>query len=237
MEVRAAASLAFAVGVKHGPDLPNEWTDDWARAFLDADHTTIQGHSRWRLQEVLKALAKERPGLLADWFEQRLSMPRPAGSGARHSELEPIAGSLPSAERERLARLCASRVVKDKTMLRHLLGHDADLSAQLLEDGTLDAEDALETLSGERDQGVEILVPVLLAHGIAPKRIARTVCGSRSWEGKESDAIQKDIEWFTSLLERSPGLQPVCEAALADLANDLERALGEEVDEAIRGWN
>lgn len=237
MEVRATASLAFAVGVKHGPGLPSEWADDWARAFLDADHTTIQGHSRWRLQEVLKALAEERPGLLADWFEQRLSMPEPAWSGARHSELEPIAGGLPSAERERLARLCATSVVNDKTMLRHLLGQDADLAAQLLEDGTLDAEDALETLSGERDQGVELLVPVLLAHGIAAIRIARRICASRSWEGKESDAIQKDIEWFTSLLERSPGLQPVCEAALADLASDLERSLGEGVDEAIRGWS
>jgi hypothetical protein len=237
-EVHAAASLAFAVGVKHGPGLPSEWADDWARAFLDADHTTIQGHSRWRLQEVLKALTAERPSLVADWFEERLSMPeRPAWSGAHHSELEPIAGSLPSAERERLARRCASSVVSDKTMLRHLLGHDADLSAQLLKDGTLDAEDALETLSGERDQGVEILSPVLLAHGIAPKRIARTVCASRSWEGKESDAIQKDIEWFTNLLERSPGLQPVCEAALADLANDLERSLAEELEEGIRGWN
>lgn len=66
--------------------------------------------------------------------------------------------------------------------------------------------------------------------------IAAAICRSRSWSGDESDAIREDMVWFTALRQESPEAFPVCDAALKALARELERALEEEHQEAIRGW-
>jgi hypothetical protein len=65
--------------------------------------------------------------------------------------------------------------------------------------------------------------------------MARTVCGSFSWTGDESDALRRDIQWFEELQQRKPALDEVCRAAIADLQQDLARALEEERREAVRG--
>lgn len=71
--IRAAAALAFDVGLGHGLPLPEDLRLQWESAFLDADDGTVRGQlERWRLKEILKALAVSQPSLCADWFEQRL---------------------------------------------------------------------------------------------------------------------------------------------------------------------
>jgi hypothetical protein len=207
-DVRAAASLAFDVGVKHGTALPDGWVGNWEQAFLDADSKTVHGHLQWRLQEMLKTMAVDKPKLCADWFERRLLDDDPGWSGSGMRDVEHVVRGLPQPQRERLARLSASNPTRTRDLLPHLLGHDADLAARLLGDGTLDAASALDALSGQRDGGVEILVPVLLAHGVPAARIARRVCGSRAWRGNESDAMKADIQWLKSSQPVRPHLSP-----------------------------
>ena len=212
------------------------WVSDWEQAFLEADSKTVHGHSQWRLQEMLKTMAVEQPKLCADWFERRLVDDDPGWRGSWLTDVERRSRPSTTPARASCPTEGASNPKRTRDLLPHLLGHDADLAARLLGDGTLDAASALDALSGERDGGVEILGPVLLAHGVPAARIARRVCGNRSWSGNESDAIRLDIEWFQELAVRTPTLQPVSAAALIDLTASLEMAVEEERREAIRGW-
>ena len=234
-EVRAASSLAFGVGVRDGPSLPVDWTEDWRAAFLEASSKSVHRHLEYRLQEILKGLATEDPDLCGDWFERRIHENEPSWHGPWMRDVEEIARSLPASVRERLARQCAGRPYRTVELLPHLLGHDANLAAQLLNEGVLDPMSALGALSGRRDAGVEVLAPVLLDHGVPATHIARRVCADRSWEGDESRSINADIAWFRDLAERAPALRPVSDAAIAQLATDLDRALQEEHEDRRRG--
>jgi hypothetical protein len=235
-EIRAAAALAFAVGVGDGPALPDVSEELWRKAFLDADEETVHGLSAWRLQEMLKSLATEDPDLCMAWFSLRLGGLSEAWRRGRFHDLEGIMGGLPREQRAQLARLASVSPNTLRRFLPFLIGHDSELAAQLLADSTITPEDALSGLSGERDAGVEVLAPVLIGHGVNPHRIAHMVCGRRSWAGPESDAVRRDIQWFEDLEARAPALDEVCRAAIADLEHELSHAIEDEKREAVRGW-
>ncbi|TCC51514.1 ATP-binding protein [Kribbella pittospori] len=237
VEIRAAAALAFRVGVPDGAELPEQRRQEWTAAFLDASEATVHGHMQWRLQEILKGLVSADPALCADWYERQLLTDTGVpGSGGWMHDVRTLPGSLPAAERERLARIASRSGYGTYSLLQHILGSDAALAARLIEDGTLDERSALDVLTGHLDEGVEILGPVLLAHGVPAAQVARRICSHRQWTGNESAAIKADIAWLNDLAERLPAMRPVTEIAIADQERDLERALDDEREEALRGW-
>jgi hypothetical protein len=230
--VRAVSSLAFSVGVKHGPSLPREWLESWRTAFLETSLASVNGHSKWRLQKILEALSESDPELCGEWFNRRLINDNEYIQGSL-DKVEHLLRKLPSRVRKTLAIESASR--RSNALLPQLIGYDAELAAALLGDGVIDVETAMDALSGNRDAGVELLAPVLLEAGATPQRIARRVYGNVSWSGPESTAIRSEIEWFRRLAGRNPKLESVSYAAIADLTNDYERALTEEKRERVRG--
>jgi hypothetical protein len=234
-ETRAAAAIAFAVGVEHGPALPRASLEPWRRAFLDADAETVHGHSQWRLQQMLTFLATDDLDLCTEWFSRRLQAESNDWRPDCLDDVKSIMRDLPRAQRGELARVASQNL--SARFLPYLIGQDPTLAARLLEDGVITPEDALSGLSGERDRGVEVLAPLLLEHGVSPIRIARTVCRSFSWTGAESSALRSDIQWFEELQQRKPALDEVCRAAIADLRQDFAHALEEERREAVRGWS
>jgi hypothetical protein len=185
---------------------------------------------------MLKSLATEDPDLCMAWLSRRLGGLSDAWRIERLHDLEETMRALPRDQRAQLARLASVSPNTLPRLLPYLIGQDSKLAAQLLADSTITPDDALSGLSGERDAGVEVLAPLLIDHGVNPHRIARLVCGRRSWAGAESDAVRRDIQWFEDLQARAPALDEVCRAAIADLEHELSHAIEDEKREAVRGW-
>ena len=235
-DIRAAAALACDVGTGDGVPLPPDWWPAWEHAFLSASPTTVHGHQQWRLNEMLKALADSRPAVCADWYERRLREgERPIRTSVWMDGMETVPARLPQPERERLARVAATSGYPGYGLLPALLSNDAELAARLLSDGVLDGYRALDVLTGRLDSGVEILGPVLLAHGVPPDQIARRISSQRSWEGEESNAIKSDIAWLEQMKVRTPTLCHVADIAISALQRDLQSALAEESERARHG--
>lgn len=231
--IRAQAALAFSVGVKYGPALPEDWDDLWRRAFLEAGPSTSHDQRTWRLKEMLKACCDNDPQLCAEWFARHVRAQEDVLTRSIDGFFS-IAKQLPRREREALCRANTQGVFRDR-FLSALIGHDAELATKLLSDGTVSADQALNALTGERDAGVAILAPVLLEAGISPHRIVQRVCSHSSWSGEESAAIQADLEWFKELASRDKRLDTLSRVAVADLQADHQRALEAERREAVRG--
>jgi len=236
-EVRAMAAVSFAIGDDHGPDLPPGWQKEWENAFLDADRDSVTGHSRYRLEELLKKLATADPAQCRRWFEARLRDSPAMSWSLGIEDLGHVAAGLPSEHREFLARLCFVDPMRGSSLLRYVLGHDADLASRLIEEGIMTPNQGRGALSGERDAGARILIPVLVKHGLQPEAIAQHVCMSGSWAGDESAAIQGDIDWFEELRRDVPEAGAVCAVAIEHLRRGRSRALEEERRESIRGWH
>lgn len=237
LEIRASAAVAFAEGVEYGPSVPEPSRESWKQAFLSADVLTVDGHSVWRLQEILKFLATSDVGLCTEWFSRRLSSAPADWRKDPLNEIEHILRELPQPSREQLTKIVvANPNLHWQNLLPNLIGHDPELADRLLGDKTLGPDEACEGLTGERDATVEALGPVLLKHGIPAQRIALKVTSSRSWMGEESDALKNDITWFDELGAREPSLKDMCQAAIQMLTGQLDRALAEEKRDSIRGW-
>ncbi|WP_426996288.1 ATP-binding protein [Pseudarthrobacter sp. N5] len=232
--VRAEASLAFSMGVKHGPTLPPEWRDTWRAAFLESNPASVSDRSNWRLKKILEDLSQTNPALCADWFAHQFESQDERAYGALDT-VKHVLRKLPRGERKTLALMTVSEPGHND-LLPELIGHDAELSAALLRDGAISVHSAMEALSGDRDADAEILAPILLDAGVTPQEIARRIFGSVSWSGPESAAIQAEIDWFNALAVRNPRLEPVSHAAIGDLKTDHARALIEEKRERIHGW-
>jgi hypothetical protein len=133
--VRAQASLAFSMGVKHGPPLPPEWRDTWRAAFLDTDAASLSDRSQWRLKGILEALSQTDPALCADWFAHQFASDEAQVHGGL-DKVKHVLRKLPRGERKTLA--LKSVFEPDHIhLLPELIGHDAELSAALLRDGAI----------------------------------------------------------------------------------------------------
>jgi hypothetical protein len=235
--IRAAAALAFNMGTRHGPALPPEWESAWLDAFVDAHAGVVHGHLEWRLQEILKSLATTQPALCVRWIERRIADGTTDKiSGRRSGEVGAVIGGLDRPSRRRLVEGCADNDPARRALLPALIGGDESLLDELLNDGILSREAALDCLTGARDADARKVVPVLARRGVDSARIAMTVGGFGSYWGNESDELKRGIEWWTSLETEAPEAGQAAQFALNHLRHQLERALQEESDEEIHGW-
>jgi hypothetical protein len=233
-EIRATTAVSFSLGDERGPELPDEWRPDWEAALLEADQTTVKGHAQWRLGELIKRLAVKDPDLCSKWFTIRLAMADSWWSAADEDDLVAAMKNLPQSHRERLARTCCAEPPA-VPLLRHLVGHDPELTARLLEEGVLEADYALAVLPDEHDGSTETLMPVLLRGGVPAEAIANRLSRPSGWSGRESDAIRADLEWLDNYRQATPEVRRVCDLAMASLEVRLVAAQKRERDEAVRG--
>jgi hypothetical protein len=235
--IRAAASLAFNMGTRHGPALPPEWESAWLNAFVDAHEGVVHGHLEWRLQEILKSLATTQPALCVRWVERRIADGTTAKtSGRRSSEVGEAISRLDLPSRRRLVEGCADDDPARRALLPALIGGDESFLDVLLNDGILSPEAALDCLTGVRDADARKIVPVLSRRDVDPALIATTVGGFGSYWGNESDELKRGMEWWRSLKTEAPEAAPAAAMAVEHLTHQLERALKRERDEEVHGW-
>lgn len=233
-EIRATTAVSFSLGDEHGPGLLDDWRPDWEAALLEADQTTVKGHAQWRLGELIKRLAVNDPDLCSKWFATRLAMADSWWSAADEDDLAAAMKNLPQSHRERLARACCAEPPA-VPLLRHLVGHDPELTARLLAEGVLKADYALAVLPDEHDGSTAALIPVLVRGGVPAEAIANRLSSPSGWSGRESDAIRADLAWFDSYRQATPEARRVCDLAMASLKVRLVAAQKRERDEAVRG--
>ncbi len=232
--IAATAALCFQMGTDHGMPLPPAWQQEWRNSFLaSAEFRDSNSLTSFRQAEILKRLATDHPEICVDWFE-RVAQTEDLSYHELH-DLHDVVRALPVDARRRVALLIPTAHRAFAELLLPLCEGQVSIAADLLADG-FDSYHFLVALEGHLDAHSEALSPHLLADGVSPRDIARSLTGSRSWIGNESDDLARMIDWFTDLRTRQPQLAPVADAALPWLHADRERALAEEEREAIRGY-
>lgn len=235
--IASSAAVSFAVGQPHGPSLPGAWQQAWREAVRHMRVEDLPQHSQWRAGQLLGHLAESDPDLFEAWFTECLeemadrgffTPPEPHGCEAHLAHL-------PQAHRHRLAIRCAGLPRIGSSSLIQLIGPDRDLAEQLLREGGATAEQLLEALSGQRNETLENIGPLLLDHGVPAAHIAATAAWCDSWWGPDSAKHQQLIDYFTALSARVPALMSVAAVGRAQQESLLREAVQRERATRVRG--
>lgn len=235
--IASSAAVSFAVGQPHGPSLPGAWQPAWRKAVQHMRVEDLPQHSQWRAGQLLGHLAESDPDLFEAWFTERLdemadrgffTPPEPHGCEAHLARL-------PQAHRHRLAIRCAGLPRIGSSPLIQLIGPDRDLAERLLREGGATAEQLLEALSGQRNETLENIGPLLLDHGVPAAHIAATVAWCDSWWGPDSARHRQLIDYFTALSARVPALTSVAAAGRAQQESLLRETEQRERAARVRG--
>lgn len=238
--IASTTALYFAVAVKHGPPLPAEWLTHWRKAVLQLRANELGQSERWRLGQLLRHLATADPDLVEEWYVSLLEEQERnfvCFPDFHHDSPNPLT-LLPRQHRRRLAVRCANHPYIGDNPLTALVGVDADLATQLLNEGTLTARDLLEALVGQQGEVLETLGPLLMRHGIFADEIAAAATAPTSgWSfGSDLQDAETAIDKFTSLLDREdPALRTIAAAIVTLQQNRLSRAQREQHERRVRG--
>ena len=235
--IASSAAVSFAVGQRHGPSLPAAWRPAWRVAVQHMRVEDLPQHSQWRAGQLLGHLAGSDPDLFEAWFTERLDEMTDRGF---FTPLEPRGceahlASLPQPHRYRLAIRCAGLPRIGPSPLIQLVGPDRDLAERLLHEGEVTANRLLEALSGQRNEILESLGPLLLDHGVPAAHLAATAAWYDTWWGPASARHQELVDYFTTLSTRVPTLTAVAAAGRAQQELLLREALQKERAERVRG--
>lgn len=236
-EVRAVAAVSFGEGADHGPPLPPDIRALWRAALLEAKPDELTQHSRWRLEQILEHAVETDPELATDWFVASARRPILARRFLqRDATLSNVLRNLPREHKRRIAEELGAEALGHSGYSSDLLGHDKQLAAELLADQMVDTDLLLRSLSGYRDDTIEVLAPVLVAAGVASESIASRALWTRETIGSVAESIRGDMKFFAELAERRPELQAVCDAASAQLRPELAEAEAKERMNKLHGW-
>ncbi|WP_338671797.1 hypothetical protein V1460_02260 [Streptomyces sp. SCSIO 30461] len=199
--IASSAAVSFAIGQRHGPSLPEAWRPAWREAVQHMRVEDLPQHSQWRAGQLLGHLAESDPDLFEAWFTERLDEMTDRGF---FTPLEPRGceahlATLSQTHRYRLAIRCAGLPRIGPSPLIQLVGPDRDLAERLLHEGEVTADQLLEALSGQRNEILESLGPLLLDHGVPAAHIAATAAWYDTWWGPASARHQELIDYFTTL--------------------------------------
>jgi hypothetical protein len=149
--------------------------------------------------------------------------------------------ALPQPHRERLARQYAQLVNTGRpragqTLFTYLIGADRDLAERLLTEQVITTNHLLDAISGQRNEILEQLGPLLLEHGIDPEHIAAYASMPPEFRFGDQSTMHEEIsEYFSLLGERVPALQPVAQAGLAQQTAQRQQAEALERQERVLG--
>jgi hypothetical protein len=261
-EVRGAASLGFGLGWPgRSEGLPEGWSDDWKRAFLDAP--LGQHGSNYDLATTLTHLVAHDPELVEQWlamqlrkratlwrlgFEDKLDLAllprdvrdrllRRAAGGRTRRLLRRLAGLLPQPLRARMLRRFSTE--NRHQLLQLLLGDDREWAADLLFRGVVTVGDIHMALANGNHDGLapaEALAwaPVLLAHGASAVSIRfLTDLGHMGPESARYAELRAGFETVPPSVD--PAVERVRQEAISDLAGLERKALEEEQRERVTG--
>lgn len=235
--VRGAAAVGFRVGgMKHGPGLPDEWADDWVRAFLSVRAGRNSPHDEYVLEEVLTGLITSQPAVAEAWVTQALAADADEAVFRRlpYRAKEYLPG-LPRDARDRIVRGFEGKHGK-RYLLEVLLGDDAEWAGQLLADGAVTPDEVLHGISGRTGASLERFIPVLREAGVPPAQIAVMAQFNVVRIGPESEQFRTLREYFANLTESNEAsVAEVGRAGEEIYSAEEERARKEERLERIRG--
>lgn len=236
-EVRAAAAVAFAEGVEHGPELPPDMRTQWRAALLEAEPDDLPQHSRWRLEQILDHAVGTDPVLAADWFVATVREPVVARRFRRRdAAMSDVLRNLAGEHKRRIVEQLDAETLRRSGYLSDLLGHDEQLAAELLAGQVISVDLLLQSLSGYRDDTIEALAPVLVEAGVDTDAIADRTLWTRETVGSVAASIRSDMKFFGDLAERRPELVGVCDAAVERLESELADAEAQERMAKLQGW-
>ncbi|MGW8452778.1 hypothetical protein ACWGLO_14900 [Streptomyces niveus] len=235
--IASIGAVGFAVGQPDGPSLPEVWRPAWREVVQHMRVEDLPQHSQWRAGQLLGHLAEGDPDLFEAWFTERLDEMTDRGF---FTPLEPRGceahlATLPQSHRHRLAIRCTGLLRIGPSPLIQLVGPDRDLAERLLREGEVTADQLLEALTGQRNEVLESLGPLLLDQGVPAARIAATTAFYDTWWGSASTRHQELIDYFIALSTRVPALTAVAAAGHAQQESLLREALQKERAERVRG--
>ncbi len=114
------------------------------------------------------------------------------------------------------------------------------MATELLNEQLITTTDLLQALVGQRGPMLEALAPVFHTGGVPAADIAAVAAAEVGWGfgGSESEAHQKLLEYFKSLLEHhDPALQTVAEAGVRQQAMQVAAAQAREREARVRGYD
>lgn len=121
-------------------------------------------------------------------------------------------------------------------MLTHLVGHDAELAAQLLDENVINTEQLLDAVTGQRGNVLEQIGPLLLDRGADPGSIAAHAgLPVGASYGTGTSLHERLLRFFQELGDRVPALLPVAKAGQTQQAELLAKAAEQEHQERVRG--
>lgn len=241
--IAGATALSFSIGQRlYGPPLPDSWRPDWATAVRNMRVNELDQNTRWRAERLLRHIATHDQDLFEQWFMHRLD---DMSTQSFVSLVEPYGcehhlSALPQPHRERLARqytrISIGKPRAGQSLLTYLIGADRDLAERLLSEQTITTDHLRDTILGQRNAVLEQLGPLLLERGIDPEDIAAIAGVPTGFhQGPESTMHVQTFEYFASLADRVPALQPVAQAGCAQQAERRQKAEALERQERVRG--
>ncbi|MBB5801244.1 hypothetical protein F4560_001012 [Saccharothrix ecbatanensis] len=237
-EIAAATALQFDPVDGRWMSIPDTWRTAWRNAFLNlrADQGENNG---WHINSMLKGLITHDQDLAAEWYERRLSefaearylLPlRPCGC-------EKYLASLTAPLRARLIRqyLALDQPRIGHSLLTQLLGNDATLAEDLLNEGVLFTKHLLQAIAGGED-AVDQLGPLLLRRGVTADLIADAALPmSEAARGDDIQRADAALAYYKSLGERVPALIRVAEIGIAAEQKRLLTAENRQQQARLRG--
>jgi DNA-binding transcriptional ArsR family regulator len=233
--VSGAAALAFRLpGKRHGPQLPDEWLDDWAAAITSIDIGLHGAHRDYEVREMLEALVSTGPDIAEAWVRNALKKSKYA-IGALPYDAEEYLHRLPRENRDRLLRSVSGSWNRSQ-VLETLLGDDVEWAEQLIIDQAASAKEVLDALAGRVGPSLESFLPLLLKHGISPSEAASRAHLERVWVGSESSRYAELRDYFGTLAASGdPSIAAVGSAGMDLFSRAYETAIQEEKAERVRG--
>jgi hypothetical protein len=242
--IRGTAALQFSFGPRdRSPEVPADWRQTWSDAFEVAPLESRRTHDGWRLGEHLRRLVDEGPELVERWLTRQIAADPLRAFLSLPSGFEPALERLPEESRLRLMERFAKEYVGSE-LLGKLLGSDSPFLGRLLDEGTVELEDAVTALryiqgTDEEPRIDRVLkhAPILLRRGVQPEDIAyATVMSSGVYTGPESGHWDRwRAEFESRLATADPEVRPVIEACLRVSIAERDHALKEERQKRIAG--
>lgn len=237
----AAARGAFAVVLAGRADDPTEsMSEDLLDSFLSAVEeirpTALNRNIGYELINLVKFLAARHPDTLENLIRRCLEDAAPGGLyEALGYDMWRTLHLLPRANKTRLLESLPVPETHRSFLLQYLVGPDVDWLEELLNDGEVTPEEAVNARDLDGRIPIDQMAKLLVPRGINPSTIAHLAFAG-SWSGEASSRYQGLIEQFSTYADSDdPSVSAVGQSGVEIFTQARNEAQERERLNRIRG--